>query len=1070
MHTQDPAGEQYSASQFPLSLMQERFWFLEHCEEIPACNLPLAFEIRGFLDVNALEKSLAHLIRRHEILRTVIVPGADGDFQKHVPLQHFRLEIEDIDQRQLDDYLEKESSRRFDLLCGPLFTSRLLRLGDRHHILMLNQHRIIADSHSIDILLRELGTAYGFLAASTAPDLPAVTCTHEDFARWERTYLESGEFKSELGYWKETLKNRHQLTLPSDFSPPPVRNCEGSSHRFTLGQNLAPSLKECARREGTSLRLLLLTALCIFAGRWSGQKAFFLGLEVSGRGEFPVAYGPRSFPLPFWADLSGDPDFHTLVERIGKSHGVAAEHQRVPFEYIADVLQEESGLDHFHRPEVLCVFRDRAATIALGDLRAQALETPYVISRGGIEFRFFDEEPEAESLIIYDRDLYAEDSIARMASHFTTILESIASGELREKKISEIPMMPDHEKCLILGQWNRTQTSHGRSATLQGLFEEQAEKMPDRVALYSGEGALCFRELNEKANQAAYAIKDRFRARSGEEIRKETLIGLCADRSPGMVIGMLAILKSGAACVLLNGRYPEHRLRSMVDDAGVALILTSHRDTAVASSLRRGEQDVLSLDHEDISRHPRENPHLTNVPGDLALVIHISGPGKPAGVMIEHRNLVSLAENTRIAAGIWEQSRVLHCASIDSPLMLAEIFPFLLHGAGLVIASDEMRREPAVLMKALNEHAITHLITTASSLAAIPCRKIPSLSTLLVCGGPCPEKVIDFWRESAEVICTHGYAECTTWATAASAEEGPLNGMTGRQMAGVTLHVLDSALAPTPIGVPGELFIGGEGVARGYLNRRELTRERFIEYPAASEGGSEGGSCVLYRTGDLVRWLPDGNLEMLGRRDRQIILRGDRIEPEEIERTLGDHPRIKACAVAAADHCGREKLLCWFAPGDREIGGEELRAYLAERLPGHMIPEEFMPVQTIPLTAEGEIDHDALPPPPPYSLPGEDCYEAPWTEVERRLAELAEEVFSQQRIGIRDRLPCSGRARRKCITLAARAAEAGIEVTLKDIVTLGEIARLAECAAGPHAPAPEQNIVSGYAPLTPIHR
>ncbi|WP_437630406.1 non-ribosomal peptide synthase/polyketide synthase [Sorangium sp. So ce854] len=1010
-----PAGRDGA---LPLSFAQQRLWFLAQLAPDSAFyNVAGAVRVEGPLDGAALEESFQEIVRRHEALRTTFA-AVDGAPRQVIapPDARARLPFERVDLRALpapdrDAAVRRraaeEARRPFDLARGPLARATLLQLADAEHVLLLTMHHIVSDGWSVGVLLRELSALYDALRRGGSGErpspLPALEVQYADFALWQRRWLTEELLEAQLGYWRRQLGGADgaasaasprgpvpALELPTDRPRPAAQTFRGAAQAVRLPADLSARLRALCRREGVTPFMALLAAFQLLLHRYSGQTDFAVGSPVAGRTQ-PEIEGLIGFfvnTLVLRADLSGDPTFLELLTRVREVTLGAYEHQDVPFERLVDALRPERDLGRSPLFQVMLVLQNAPAQpIAIPGLTLTPIEIDSATAKFDLALSLTDTEEGFQGTLEYSTDLFEARAAARMPGHLEALLEAVVQAP--ERPVSRAPILTEAERREILVAWNDTAAAYPRDRRVHELFEEQARRAPGATALIFGEQALTYDALNRRANQLAHHLR-----KLG--VGRETLVAISAEQSLERVIAVLGVLKAGGAYVPLDPTYPGDRLRRMLDDTRAPVLLTQ-RALLPRFSGHPARAVCLDADREVIARERDEDPAVAGTARDLVYVIYTSGStGKPKGVLVEHAALGNLlAQSGRLGAGPGRRIAQLMRFGFDPSVL--EIFMALTSGATLCLAPGDLLPGPEVT-RWLREMEIDAAALVPSLLAALPVEPLPALRWVLVGGEPFPPGLVPLWAPGRRLFNGYGPTEATVVATMAACEEGSSGRVPiGRPLANVQVYVLDPHRMPLPVGVPGELYIGGDGLARGYLNDPDLTAARFVPSPFAP-------GARLYRTGDRARWLPDGALEYLDRVDHQVKLRGFRIELGEIEATLAEHPAVlDAAAVVREDTPGDRRLVAyWTAREAPAPGAGELRRHLKERLPEYMVPSAFVALDAMPRTPVGKIDRRALPRPGAAPPGAGDAHAPPRTPTEEVLAGIWAETLGVPRVGARD--------------------------------------------------------------------
>jgi amino acid adenylation domain-containing protein len=989
----------------PASSAQARLWFIDELRPgHPVYNIPASFDLAGPLDVQALAQSVRHLVQRHEALRTTFMQTG-GELRQMIAVTA-DLPVEVIDladvphasrsQKQVDATFEFARGG-FDLARGPLARVALLRWTETEHTLLINVHHTIADGWSIGILCAELSQLYADYAAGRTPALPPLDLQYADYAVWQRERLDVGQAQAHAEYWRRALDGAPPvLELPADRPRPPVKSFEGAVERLDLSASQRSTLQAFAREQQVTPFLVLLATAAVVLSRCSRQDDVLLGTPIAdrGRSETESLVGFLINTVVLRADVSGNPTVRELLGRLRAVTAAASAHHELPFDQLVGILQPERDLSMTPIFQVMVAFQpDPLERLALPGLSV----TPVPVHNGTAKFDlFFGFEETAQGMrgmLEYSTDLFDAATIRRMAGHFLTLLDALVADPNRP--ISELAMLTEPERRQVLLDWNATGKDYPSDECLHELFERQAAQTPDATAVISGADRVTYRELNQRADRLSTYL--RFLG-----VTRGALVGVCLDRSPDLVVALLAILKSGAAYVPLDPAYPHDRLEFILEDAAVTVVLTSEKVRSVLPSHAAREVVVAESDTADVPRMAAMNVSQKPRADDVAYVIYTSGStGRPKGVQLEHRVAVTMMYWARDTYTDQELAGVLASTSICFDLSVFEIFAPLSWGGKVILS------ENALQLPALTAARDVTLINTVPSVMneLLRVEGLPaSLRVANVAGEPLKPALVDEIYKSSSIVKVfdvYGPSE-TSYTTCALRGPGAVETI-GRPVANVQTYVLDRDRRPVPIGVPGELYIGGATLARGYLNRPELTDARFIPNPFGPQGSR------LYRSGDLTRWLPDGNLQFLGRTDHQVKLRGFRIELGEIASVLRQHSRVaESVVVVREDLPGDKRLVAYLVavrggaePVDQAQVTSEVRAWLKSQLPDYMVPSALVWLTELPLTPNGKIDRGALPA-PEWSSPSAQPV-APTTDTERRLVDIWMTVLGlDQPIGVDD--------------------------------------------------------------------
>ena len=987
----------------PLSSAQQRMWFFSELQPGSAVyNIPFALRLKGALNIPALSAALDAIVLRHEILRTRFVAEEGSPVQViaeagpvALPLTDLSGELRPQREATLQRLLAEESRRPFDLGRDLVVRATLIRLEANEHVLTLIIHHIASDLWAWGVLLRELGALYDGFAAGQPAALPALTIQYADYATWERSWLGSPAIEKQLAYWKQKLAGASTLLdLPTDHPRPAAISFRGALARHSLPSAVVEALKQLSRREDATLFMTLLAAFKVLIFRLTQQPDVIVGVPTAGRNH-PQTEGLIGLFVNTMAvrnDLSGDPAFHLLLHDVKTATLEALSHQDLPFDKLIGELRPLRTPGYL--PLVQVMFTLQAAVNHDVQLSGLSL-TPIDVDPGTARFDLtLVAEQNADSLDLvleYSTDLFEAATARRMLGQFQTLLEGIVSDS--RQRISQLPILTAAERHQQLVEWNRTRVDFPLDSSLHQLFEAQAAAHPQREALVAGSRRLTYRELNERAHHLACHLR-----KLGVE--RETRVAVFLTRDVEMVITLLAILKAGGAYVAMDPAYPLERLAFILQDSCAAIVATqrsllaalppSSGKIVVVDELPASSRGVDSMSWVPTAAHDR----------DLAYVIYTSGStGRPKGVAIEHRNAVAFVRWAETVFSARELAGVLAGTSICFDLSVFEIFVPLSVGGKIILAENPLALPG---LPAANE---VRLINTVPSVMREVLRLgLPaSVETVNLAGEPLPTDLVDqlYALPHIKVVYDlYGPSETTTYSTFARRERAARPTI-GRPIANTELYLLDCHLEPVPIGVTGELFIGGSGVARGYLDRPALTAERFIAHPFSAQPDAR-----LYRTGDLGRYRPDGNVDYLGRSDDQIKIRGFRIEPAEIEAALRAHLGIVDAVVVASERGASDRRLVAYVVSKPAVEREcdvDFRAFLRRTLPEPMIPSAFIPVDAIPRTANGKVNRSALPDENAVNAAPVRTNVAPRDPLETQLVEIWETVLGTKPIGINDR-------------------------------------------------------------------
>jgi amino acid adenylation domain-containing protein/FkbH-like protein len=1041
----------------PLSFAQQRLWFLDQLEPGSAAyNIPAAVCLQGQLDAQVLESAMNEVAQRHETLRTYFSTHEGQPEQVILPSLWVKLEAEDLSGESdesirhslLQQSLDSLSLESFDLSIAPLWRARLFRLAEDKHVFSLCIHHIISDGWSLNLFMRELLAGYARLLGHSGEKVAEPVIQYRDYAKWQRQWLEEETLERQLNYWREQLGGAPQvLELPTDYARPQVAGHRGASLQVELSNELSESIKAVCREKGVTLYMLLLAAFRVLLWRWSGQKDVLIGSPVAGRTQVEVESLIGFFvnTVVMRQEVRAEDSFEEVVSREREVVLGGYGHQEVPFERIVEELKPERDLSR--NPLFQVVFALQNIPLPIVELPGltltqQEFETP--TTRFDLELHLWDLREGVRGLFIYNSDLFNRETVERMAAHFQTLLQSIVRSS--HLPLSRLELLPEAEHQL-LAQWNQSTGSYPAGQCLHELFEAHAERSPDAVAVVYQKEQLTYRQLNERANQLAHRLR---KLGVGPEQR----VGLCLERSVEMVVAMLATLKAGGAYVPLDPAYPRERLLMMLEDARVQVLLTEEHLVE-----RLGPQScaVLRLDtqSDELSDESRLNPQSGVSADNAAYIIYTSGStGLPKGVCCRHQGVVNLLADfdRRQPLPPGRACSVLGSFSFD--VSVYESFSALLNGCALHVVSDEVRSSSELFFNWIDEQQICGAYVPPFMVEdwlrrvrerSNSCR---SLRRVLVGVEPIPEQTLVAISEALpelQIINGYGPTEASVCATLYNVERVETRERRtpiGRPVQNYTIRILDEQMQEAPVKVRGELYIGGEGLARGYWGRPELTAERFVPDPFSDEPGAR-----LYRTGDIARFLEDGNIEFAGRNDYQVKVRGHRIELGEIEGALAHHPAIRESVVLAREDATGEKRLVAYLVVDKDaaLTNSELHRYLRERLPAYMVPQAYVLLEQLPLTPNGKVDRRALPEPEQLRSMLAGAYTAPRTPLEEVLCGIWGEVLNLKQVSIHDNFfELGGHSLLATQVISRVRAVFSVELPLRALFECPTVAQLAE--------------------------
>jgi amino acid adenylation domain-containing protein len=1079
----------------PLSFAQQRLWFLDQWEsESPVYNICRAYRLMGRLNIAAMEESLNAVVQRHEMLRTTFLT-CDGHPSQviratlRVPLSIIDLQgLPAAEREKIASRLANEEARRaFNLARGPLLRALLVQLADEEHMLVLTVHQIACDGWSMRILLAEFSQAYQAVSQNRSLSLPTLSVLYADFAIWQRELLSEKWIGPQISFWKETLGGALPVVaLPTDNSRPARQSFRGSRIFFGLTKSLTEALKELSCQERVTLFMTLMAAFQTLLHRYTGQEDLVVGFPIANRtgAETRGLIGFFVNSLVLRTDLSENPTFKGLLSRVRAACLGAYANQDLPFEKLVDELRPERGTTRNPLFQVMFVFRiPESPGPVLQGFQSEPMDVDCGTAKFDLTLSLAERGDQLAGFFEYSTDLFDHSTIERMAGHFQILLEGIISDS--DQPISNLPLLTEAEKHQLLVEWNDTAADYPKSTCIHELFEAQVERTPEAIAVQFEGKQLSYRELNSRANQLAHYLQ-------GLGVGPEKLVGICVERSLEMVVGLLGILKAGGAYVPLDPGYPSERLEFMLRDAQVAVLLTQGKivddgrwridDGGPGETIedggwtrKDGQAEIIEdgrwrmedratqlsfvcIDREwdKIAQQSEEDLEKTATAQNLAYVIYTSGStGTPKGVQIEHRSVINCLHSLGKRLGFTGRDVLLAVTPISFDIAGLELYQPLFGGGKLVVASREEVMDGRELLGRLTECSATVMQATPSTwrlLLDAGWKGAPAFKIL--CGGETLSRgLAERLLECGTLWNLYGPTETTIWSTVFKVEggEGPV--CIGRPVANTKVYILDSHLQPVPIGVHGEIYIGGDCLARGYLNRGELTTERFIRNPFSDDPDAR-----LYRTGDRARYRPDGNIEFLGRLDNQVKIRGHRIELGEIESVLNQHPSVKEAVVVAFSDLKDEtretesgigklgkELVAYIVSYEEQLKISELRNFLKQKVPDYMIPSAFVFLNALPLTPNGKVDRSKLPPPDDSRPSLEQGFVAPRSEIEEMVAQVWREVLKVEKVGVHDNFFDLGGHSLLATRVVARLRKYfNIDLSLRKLFELPTVAGLAE--------------------------
>ncbi|MHC5744030.1 MAG: non-ribosomal peptide synthetase [Nostoc sp.] len=1043
--TASPIVPRAEDAELPLSYAQTRLWFLDKLNPNSAFyNFPIALRLVGTLNRTALEQSLQEIIYRHEALRTnfVIVDGKPSQIIQTqincplsvVDLKHLSTTEQEIASQQL-------AQQPFDLANEALVRATLVLLSETEHALLVCMHHIVSDGWSMGVFVQELAALYNAYSQGEPSPLTPLPIQYADFAIWQRNWLQGDVLESQLSYWQQQLANAPALlSLPTDRPRPSMQTFAGAYQQFALSKELTDKLTQLSQQQGVTLFMTLLAAFDTLLYRYTGTEDILVGSPIANRDrtEIEGLIGFFLNTLVMRTNLAGNPSFSELLGRVREMAMDAYSHQNLPFEMLVEALQPERDLSHTPLFQVMFVLQNAPISqqLELTGLTVSPLVVKSTTTKFDLTLAMENTATGLVGVWEYNTDLFDASTIERMTGHFLTLLEGIIANP--EERISQLPLLTEVEQHQLLVEWTNTQVDYPLDKCIHQLFEEQVQRTPDAVAVVFEDQQLTYQQLNSRANQLAHYLKSL-------GVRADVLVGICVERSIEMVVGLLGILKAGGAYLPLDPEYPTERLHFMLEDAQVSVLLTQQK---LLDRLAQHQAKLVCLDTDWqlISQSSQDNLITETQATNLAYVIYTSGStGQPKGALIAHQGLLNLV--------FWHQ-RAFKITSVDKATQLAgtafdaavwELWPYLTAGASIYLVKSEFLSSLVKLRDWLISKQITISFLPTPLAQELLSLEWPTeslaLRTILTGGDKLhqyPSDLVPF-----QLVNNYGPTENTVVTTSGlvvAKEQDQISPSIGRAIANTQIYILDSNLQPVPIGISGELHIAGVGLAKGYLNRPELTTEKFIPNPFSTDLHSR-----LYKTGDLARYLPDGNIEYLGRIDNQVKIRGFRIELAEIEALLGQHDDVQICCVIAREETSGNKRLVAYVVPQKEVTPttDELRQFLDDKLPGYMVPSVFVMLESLPLTPNGKLDRRALPAP---DLQQElSNYVMPNTEVERIIAGIWQKTLEVEKVGIYNNFFELGGHSLLLVRINQQLQEKfGLEVSIVDMFNYPTIHRLSQ--------------------------
>lgn len=975
----------------PLSFAQQRLWFLEALvPDSGLYNTPMVLQFNGRLDEAVLTQACQALVQRHESLRTTFTAVSGIPQQVIHPTWPVTLDRRTAPADGLEAALQTAVQLPFDLEKGPLLRFHLFQVTHTEHFLLLVFHHIVFDGWSSTMILDDLVAFYDAFCHNREPQLPELPIQYADYTVWQREWLTGETLQNQLDYWQNQLGGELPfLQLPTDKPRPAVKTHEGNYAYVELPARLSDQVIALSKQTGTTPFMVMLAAFKVLLHHYTAQEDILVGTPIANRQhtELERLVGFFVNTLVMRSQVDGRQSFRQLLAQVRQTATAAYDHQDVPFEKLVEILQPERNLSYDPLFQVMFTYQEGdSLERSLDDLKINLLHMDNGRAQFDLTLTVSRKQGRFLCSFNYNTDLFSHESICRKLDHWQTLLQGIVTNP--DQPLGQLCLLTPAEKQQILVDWNDTSVPLPSPHFAHELFAEWVAKTPNAPALIYGQQQWHYRELNNRANQLAHFLQ-------AHGIGPESKVGIFIDRSPEMVLAVLAVFKAGGAYVPLDPAYPAHRLSYMLDDANMALVLTTGK---MGDRLPETAVPTLAIDlvwDEQVAQQPLHNPVSGVTLENLAYVIYTSGStGRPKGVGVTHRGLANFGQAMAERCGVAAHSRVLQFASFSFDASTADFVIALQSGAALVLADKEALMVGPSLVQLLQEQAVTCVTLPPSVLALLNPEDFPALETIISAGEACSAEIVAKWAPGRRFVNAYGPTEATIGVTTAVLTTADPRPVIGQPLPNTQLFVLNQQLQPVPVGVAGEIHIGGRGLARGYLNRPDLTADKFIPNPFAKSGAER-----LYKTGDLGRYLADGRIEYLGRIDHQVKVRGFRIELGEVEAALRQHSAVQDALVLAQEHANGPRLVAYLVGKAAEM--EDLRPFLSQSLPGYMVPSAFVPLERFPQTPNGKIDRKALPAPDgSFAAVPEATYEPPQDPVESQLAQIWQAVLQQPAISV----------------------------------------------------------------------
>ncbi len=1033
---------------FPLSYAQQRLWLLDQLDSgNPAYNIPGAIKIEGRINIGVLEQSFRELIQRHEILRTSFI-NIDGQaYQQIHPAPPFSLPIYYLEQTTEEAILQRalaEARKSFDLSKGSLLRAGLLKISDDYHVLLITMHHIISDGWSMGIFIQEISQLYYAFCQSKPSPLPELDIQYVDFAVWQRQWLQGDVYQQQLDFWQQQLQGLSVLELPTDYPRPAIQTMNGATIRFHLKTGLSEQLENFCQQQQVTPFMLFLAVFQILLARYSGQDDIAVGTPIAGRNraETEGLIGFFVNTLVMRADLSQNPAFVDFLQATKQFALQAYAHQDLPFETLVDSLQPEREMSHSPLFQAMFVLQNTPSQAPMTtDVKLSVLEVDSKVAKFDLTLNMVQKSQGFAGVFEYNTDLFKAETIERLNQHFALLLEGIISQS--NQACFAIPCFSEQEQQQLLYQWNQTEQSYEQITALQQWFEQQVAQTPNNMAVVFETTELSYQQLNQQANQLAHYLRIL-------GVSRDDLIAIYMDRCAEMVVALLAVLKAGGAYIPIDTSYPMDRVEWMLEDANVRVLLSL---SGHVLALELNQTKRIDLDNDEtktmLVQCSEQNPGLINQAQDLAYIIYTSGStGRPKGVMIPHRAIINHMQWMAQTFPLSQNDKVLQKTPFSFDASVWEFYAPLLAGATLVLAKPGGHQDPDYLLATIEQYQITVLQVVPSLLRMLllskPLSALKHLTRLFAGGEALGLDLVETLQQQfdMQIINLYGPTECTIDATYFICDKAMSYGRIplGQPVANLRCYVLDHYEQLAPIGVPGELYIAGAGLARGYYNKPELTSERFITHPLLSQER-------IYKTGDKVRYLENGLLDYLGRMDFQVKLRGYRIELEEIEARLHRHALVKeAVVIVREDLPGHARLVAYVVVKDETDDVIQLlKAHLQASLPDYMVPAIFMGLDALPVLPNGKVNRQALPVPDADILALVNEFIEPRNPTEVVVAQIWQQILGLEKVGVYDNFfELGGHSLLATQMVAQVRQQLSVEISLRTVFEAPTIDQLAE--------------------------